>query len=84
MRGDNPPRVDIQFRTGAGYIKYIVRVASGFVIWRPPGPRSQAAWKARFAFSVTQILFDGTFESTIVQAEAQSPSMTTVWPVSFN
>ena len=43
VRRVNPPRWEIQRRTEAGYIKYIMRVAPAFVSGRPRGPMSQAA-----------------------------------------
>jgi hypothetical protein len=36
------------------------------------------------AFSVTQIRSRGIAESTMVQAEAQRPSMITLWPEARN
>jgi hypothetical protein len=48
------------------------------VIACPRGPKSHAAWKASFACDVTQILSAGIVERTMVQADAQRPSMMTV------
>src|SRR6516164_2792826 len=47
---------------------------------RPFAPKSQAAWNLSVAFVVTQILSCGIAPRTMVQAEAQSPSMMIVWP----
>src|ERR1700676_1797741 len=80
MCGVNPPRCEIQRRTGDGYIEYSIWVASALVTARPFEPKSHAAWKPRLAFDVTQILSCGIAPSTMVQAEAQRPSMMTVSP----
>src|SRR4029079_7721562 len=76
--GVNPPRCAIQRFTGAGYIEYSIWVASELVTARPLAPKSHAAWKPRLADEVTQIRSWGTAPSTMVQAEAQRPSMITV------
>lgn len=80
VRRVNPPRLAIQRRNGPGYIKYSIRVAPAFVTGRPRGPISQAAWKPNSAREVTQILLEGKLAKTIVQADAQKPSIITVWP----
>jgi len=80
MCGVNPPRAAIQRFTGEGYIEYSIWVASGLVTARPLAPKSQAAWKPSSACEVTQILSRGTAPRTMVQAEAQRPSMMTVSP----
>jgi len=73
VRAFSPPRSAIHLRTGAGYVEYNIRVASGFVMCRPWGPKSHTAWKPSFACEVMHILFAGIFESTIVQADASRP-----------
>ena len=78
--GLNPPRCAIHRRTDEGYIEYSICVASGLVIARPLAPKSQAAWKPRLAFEVTQILLCATAPRTMVQAEAHRPSIMTVSP----
>src|SRR3979411_1893712 len=80
MRDVKPPRCEIQRRTGVGYIEYSIWVASALVTARPFEPKSHAAWKARLAFDVTQILSCATAPSTMVQAEAHRPSMMTFSP----
>src|SRR5262249_23627258 len=47
---------------------------------RPLVPKSQAAWKPRVACEVTQMRSWGIAPRTMVQAEAQSPSMITASP----
>src|ERR1700730_7709737 len=80
MCGVKPPRAAIQRRTCDGYIEYSICVASGLVTARPLAPKSHAAWKPRLACDVTQILSWGTAPRTMVQAEAQRPSMMTCSP----
>ena len=80
MFGVNPPRLEIQRLIAVGYIAYSICVASRLVTARPLRPTSQAAWKPRLALEVTQMRSCGTAPSTIVQAEAHSPSITTVSP----
>jgi len=60
-------------------MRYIMRVAPAFVTARPRGPISHAAWNASSAREVTQILSEGRVARTIVQADAQKPSMMTLW-----
>ena len=80
MCGVRPPRWVIQRFTCEGYIEYSIWVASGLVTARPLVPKSQAAWKPRLACEVTQIRSCGMAPRTMVQAEAQRPSMMTVSP----
>src|SRR5213594_4303230 len=68
MRWVRPPRAEIHFRTGGGYIEYSMWVASALVTARPLAPKSQAAWKPRLACEVTQIRSWGTAPSTMAQA----------------